>query len=425
MRFFPRPRWQATLSLALVLCNSVAQSGSPTEPAHAPLPLHAPVQDKNFYVLSLIEQNADANRAVRSDATLALMAKAKRDALAKVTGSCAADIACYVNALKFSDSEIAAAARILERLGTEDPAVRALAEGPMVTSGAFIAYRTDGTGQRLARAWTDAAHGIDGILDVYGLGRAPRYPAIDAVSFDVKSQPYGKLVSIVAAVLAEDSANLQLFFQPSLRFALGLLDANHRDEAGRFEPLEAGENRAALRRLATIQWDRFPYTAIVAPGSGNESESVMLSAWGKLRLTLAVRRFRDGKAPFLLVSGGFVHPNQTAHCEAIEMKRSLMADFGLPEDAILIDPHARHTTTNVRNAVREFYRYGFPFSKRALIVTDQEQSAYIEGATFTDRCAKELGYQPALSLTRLSQFDLTFVPNIQSLQFDARDPLDP
>jgi len=53
----------------------------------------------------------------------------------------------------------------------------------------------------------------------------------------------------ILAVMEEDGAALELFFQPSLSFALHLLDANHRDEAGRLEPLERGENAAALGRI--------------------------------------------------------------------------------------------------------------------------------------------------------------------------------
>jgi hypothetical protein len=164
---------------------------------------------------------------------------------------------------------------------------------------------------------------------------------------------------------------------------------------------------------------------IVVPGAGNEKENVAFSPWGKLRITIAVRRYREGKAPFILVSGGYVHPSQTIYCEALEMKQSLMADFNIPEEAILIDPHARHTTTNLRNANRQIYRYGLPFDKPALIATDQDQSSYISGAVFEKRCLEELGYQPALALKRLSPFGLSFLPNIESLQSDARDPLDP
>ena len=50
------------------------------------------------------------------------------------------------------------------------------------------------------------------------------------------------------------------------------------------------------------------------------------------------------KPHFLCVSGGFVHPIRTRFSEAIEMKHDLMTRFGIPANAIIVDPHARHTT---------------------------------------------------------------------------------
>jgi uncharacterized SAM-binding protein YcdF (DUF218 family) len=104
-------------------------------------------------------------------------------------------------------------------------------------------------------------------------------------------------------------------------------------------------------------------------GESGVSES-NLSPAGRLRDELAAKRFRDGKAPFLIVSGGFVHPIRTEFSEAIEMKHDLMTRFGIPADSIIVDPHARHTTTNMRNAARLMYRYGIPFDKTALVTTD-------------------------------------------------------
>ena len=51
-----------------------------------------------------------------------------------------------------------------------------------------------------------------------------------------------------------------------------------------------------------------------------------------------MRDFRQKKAPFILVSGGNVHPNLTPYNEALEMKMALMREFGVPENAILVDP---------------------------------------------------------------------------------------
>jgi len=138
-----------------------------------------------------------------------------------------------------------------------------------------------------------------------------------------------------------------------------------------------------------------------------------------------VARYRAGQAPFIIVSGGNVHPNQTPFNEALEMKRALVRDFGVAPAAVLIDPHARHTTTNLRNAARLALRYGFPAGQPLLITSDQGQSAYISGREFADRCRRELGYQPGVLGKRLSPFDQEFVPGVQSLHGDARDPLDP
>ena len=216
-----------------------------------------------------------------------------------------------------------------------------------------------------------------------------------------------------------------LFFQVPLQFALRLMEINHRDEAGRFEPMELGENQAAVRRMSSLQWNNYPYTAIVVPGAGSDRTTWTLSGAGHMRCEMAARRYHAKKAPLIVVSGGYVHPNQTPYCEALEMKKALIHDFGVPSAAILIDPHARHTTTNLRNAARLLYRYGVPFDHKALIVTDRYQSAYIEGDAFRKRCELELGYLPYRILGRSSVLELEFLPMIESLQIDPTDPLDP
>lgn len=97
----------------------------------------------------------------------------------------------------------------------------------------------------------------------------------------------------------------------------------------------------------------------------------------------------------------------------------------MPAAAVIVEPHARHTTTNLRNAARLMYRYGIPFGAKALITTDSFQSTYIEGQAFAKRCEQELGYQPVTVLRRASAFDLEFTPRLESLQIDSMDPLDP
>jgi hypothetical protein len=393
------------------------------EPSHAPLPLTAPVQDKNFYVLSLLERDRAVAGVLAADAELGAIRSAKQEALHKAAATCEIDVACFLAALRLSDAEVGQAATALRRLAQGNAAVRQLVDGPLRRSGAYVRYQEKDGGELLAAAWLDAANGIDNILDVYGSGKAPRSAAIDAVSFDVKSQGFGQMVHTVAVSLEEEAGSL--FFQPSLRFALHLLEINHRDEAGRHEPMETGVNAAALRHLKGIRWSDYPYSMIIVPGSGPDRTAWSHSPASKLRLEIAVRRYKAGKAPLLLVSGGYVHPNQTPYCEALEMKKSLIEDFGVPADAILVDPHARHTTTNLRNAARLIYRYGIPFDRKVLITTDSFHSSYIGGEAFAKRCDEELGYRPVTVLGRVSVFDVEATPRVESLQIDAMDPLDP
>jgi hypothetical protein len=382
------------------------------------LPLLSPVKDKNFYVLALIERTPAAAAALGSDPALRGITRSKLDALAAAVRDCQPAPACSLAGLRWTPQEIETAAGSLGR-------VQRLIDGPLRDSGMYIRHHAASGDEMIVLAWREAAAGINRIFDVYGEGQAPRYPAIDSTSFDVTSVRYRQLIQTLAGVLDERRSELRLFFAPSLEFALGLLDINKRDEAGRLEPLEKGENRLAFEHIKSVAWERFPYPVIVVPGSGPDRLAWNLSPPSKLRLALAARRFKDGKAPFILVSGGCVHPNQTPYAEAAEMKKSLIADFGVPEEAILIDPHARHTTTNLRNAARLMFRYGVPFERKALITTDTFRSAAIESEAFIRRCAMELGYQPHRELGRVSPFDLEFRPRVESLHADPSDPLDP
>lgn len=150
-----------------------------------------------------------------------------------------------------------------------------------------------------------------------------------------------------------------------------------------------------------------------------------LSPEAKMKMRLAARRYRDRLAPLIIVSGAYVSPSQTPFAEALEMKRELMRVYGIPERAILVDPYARHTTTNLRNAERLLFETGAPLDRPILVTTTDYQSRYIEGQVFHDRCLRELGYLCFSDLKRLSLFDTSLRLPLVSLRRDARDPLDP
>ena len=108
----------------------------------------------------------------------------------------------------------------------------------------------------------------------------------------------------------------------------------------------------------------------------------------------------------------------------MEMKQYLIDVLHVPASAVIIDPHARHTTTNMRNTVRMMYRYGMPFDKPGLTCTTRGQSTMI-GVTLIDRCIKELGEAPYKNGKRLSETSIEFYPLIQALHITPAEPMDP
>lgn len=384
-----------------------------------------PLTGKIFYLFDALGRHPEVRTRLQREPALAALRESRLRQLATAASSCGEEIACQVKAMSWSEDDVRAAREALESLATRDPIVSRFVRDTLRPSGAFFRHQKASDAELLGRAWADAAAALDRILDVYALGTPPLYPKIDSVSYDVNSTSYKRLIDVSIAVEQELREKLATFYDPTLAFALRLLRLNARDEAARLEPLHRGENAAALRRMRSTNWSRYPYTAIIVLGSGPDRPELRFSPWGRVRLEIAAARYRERLAPFILVSGGYVHPAQTPYNEALEMKRVLIAEFHVPAEAILVEPHARHTTTNLRNAARILLRYGVPSDRPALVTTDPYHSAYLETADFRERCQRELGAQPGTLGNRVSPFDVAFVPSEESLHVDATDPLDP
>jgi len=415
------------LLLALALGNATAAQtpGIISPPSRAPLPLNNPLQDKNFYLLSLMQQTPSVRDALLRSPALTKLTSDRFALQANLATLLDQPAATYIQYFLWTDAQIQASADALRALYRSDADMRALVSGPLRHSGTSVLFGAKSDEEMLVGTWITEVQSINGILQTYGLGKAPLYPKIDSISYDPNSEYYRGVLHQTAWTVSTTDGDHSLFFEPSLHFALYLLQLNRRDEAARFEPMEAGENAAALALIPKIDWSRYPYSVILIPGMGPEVPGVAISPMGLLHVIAAAKKYSDGAAPFILVSGGFVHPSQTQFSEAMEMKKSLMRDYGIPDSAIIVDPHARHTTTNFRNAAREIYRYKIPFDKPALVTGDIYQTLYIENANFPKRCLRELGYKCFIELHQVSPVDLEWLPNIQSLQQNPNDPLDP
>src|SRR5882757_7073196 len=210
-----------------------------------------PVQDKNFYLLSLFQQNPEVGKLLRGNRALKIVSREKLQAL-RMGANCN-DVACFDQLFRLSGPTIETVAIELKALAKR-PQFKTLLKD-MRRSGVFIKYSSQSDAEMLVAAWKDAANGMNRLLRVYGLGKDPFYKNIDRVSFDVASEEYRKLLQVKTAEIKLSQATL--FFEPTLDFALKLLEANRRDEAGRYEPLEAGENKAALQNLQNIRWSDY------------------------------------------------------------------------------------------------------------------------------------------------------------------------
>jgi hypothetical protein len=268
--------------------------------------------------------------------------------------------------------------------------------------------------------------GVNRVLAVYAQNGRPAYPDIDGPDPDEPARLTRARIAAALAYARLAEADERSRLDPSIALSLSLLDMTGRLDAIAFGPFDApAHNGPAAGEAKRIDWAAYPYTALIVPGQGPDDLETRLSPMAKVRLRLAADHYAQGLAPFIIVSGGAVHPRGTRAIEAEEMRRELVERFGIPANRVLIDPYARHTTTNLRNAARILFTVDAPEDRPALIVTSTEQSAYIESPGFATRNERELGYQPGRIGPRVSAYALPFHPERVSLRTDPADPLDP
>lgn len=422
---FPRLHWFAII-LLFSFCSSLSVTAQKTGPdaKYALIKGVSIVQSKNYYLLTLFQELPEAKRLLSSDSTLVMMAREKKAGLITALANCKRDALCYTDKMKFSEDEIKTVSNRLAQLYQSNNALGKLVSAHLIPSGTYVLFQHLSSVEMLQKAWEQDAMGINFAIGVYAEGKKANYPLIDSVSYDTRDGRQSGLLYNMASLIAQENPGKTSFFEIPLTSALHLLEINEREQAGDFEPMTATENKAAFNRVKTIKWEAYKYSVIVVPGAGPDIPTVALSAEGMLRCRLAAIQYAKGLAPFIIVSGGKVHPYKTKFCEATEMKKFLIEKLKIPENAVIIDPHARHTTTNMRNAARLIYRYGIPFNKPGISCTTRGQSLMISN-TLIDRCVKELHEAPYRNGVRISETEVEFYPLIEALHINPTEPIDP
>ncbi len=183
------------------------------------------------------------------------------------------------------------------------------------------------------------------------------------------------------------------------------------------------QNRGALARLLAV--DPEDRLLIIVPGYTplKTEVPIRLHRVTRRRLKLGIRALEELGAQAMLLTGGNVHPADTPFNEACQMKRYLRRTLKVPLDRLLIEPYARHSTTNLRNVGRFMLTHAVP---RCVVVSTWGQSFYFGNHTisgFTKRCREELGYDLG-HIDALTGHRTGFVP-AEGVWTEGDDPLDP
>ena len=416
------------------------------------------IESKNYYFTYLLQEKPEMKALLATSPILTEMAQTRQANLQKARSAeeCIA-------AFKLTDEEIQKAGEALSGLYQKGNALEQLMTQVIVPSGRYQQYKE--TGKELAqKIWEQDANDMNKVIDRFasiqqsrrpaaptkpntpGGSNAPKNPNIpgsptapgapngtnltataDSMQLKMKIREYNQetLPTCKENVVFWNQKNTA-FYSISMDAVCALLDVNDCLQAADYEPLEETVNKDSYAKLASTKWDNYPYSAILVLGYGPEEANVPVSAIGKMRAAYAVQLYRDHQAPFIILSGGRVHPDHTPYSEANEMKKYLLETWQVPESAIIMEPQARHTTTNFRNAVRIMLDKGFPKSKYAIVTSSK---SHIDSVENTDglpkRCIRELGYVPYKAGKRLSDRVIEFLPDAQSLIINPNEPNDP
>ncbi len=333
------------------------------------------------------------------------------------------ELNCYLDAFKWQDSEIRLLTDELARQVKGNKRLERLIQDNLVPSMTYGPLHNETSTAYFKKAVQQDLQAMNYVVDVYAGGKKPNYPKIDSISFHVNRAGYLHLLDDIRQDVLKDIATSKTAFFMTMFTAVRLLEINERWDAAQLEPLVELENKKAFDKVKKTDFSLYPYSLLLTLGAGPEMYGQPISPGGMLRARMAARSYFEKLAPFIVLSGGRVHPYKTRYIEAVEMKKYLIDVMGVPEEAILIDPHARHTTTNLRNTARILLDYGFPKDKFAIVNSSKVHIDAVE--KMADRCVRELGYVPYILGKRVSDVIIEFKAREEAFTIDPDEPLDP
>ncbi len=406
-------RTVAALSITITLQTFSAQEKQPQSPQEWEI-------YKNYYLTYAFRNNPSLVQELYKDPAVQTMLNDRNKRFDD--GKNCSTTECLIDALKWKDSEISILNNKFQDLYVKNKNFLNFIENTLFRAGKYKKQESQNPKEMLQKALLQDLTAMNNVIDIYGAGKKPDYPEIDSISFNVKDKNYIELLRNVRFDVAADTEKNA--FDQTLLSAIRLLEINERWDAAQLEPLTKTENKEAFERIKKTDFSKYPYASLLILGAGPQIYGQKISPLGMLRSRQALRAYQKGLVPFIIVSGGRVHPFKTQYIEAVEMKRYMIDVLGIPSSAIIIDPFARHTTTNVRNAGRMIMDYGFPKDKWSLVSSNKTHIDYVEKA-MDKRSLKELGTIPYIVGKRISDLLLEYKPTPEVFIINPSEPLDP
>lgn len=403
---------------------AVPSQVSAMDPPGYTAPYAETLETLNFPLIAILHALPDWSSDLVADPALAALS-ADRAARVREAKECSKKPVCLADAWVWTAEDIAVVEAAFRSIIAKPGRARALVAEHMRPSRRFARHGDLPDAELLVTAWADTVAGLNNIIAIYAKGMAPRYPLIDSMIFDAEGQGFTTGLDAHSQVTAQSRQDADLVFDASVQFAAGLLRMNERMNAANYRPVLAAANASAIAVAERTIWSDYRYPALLVFGQGPEDLQSRTGPMSYIRMAWAGELFARELAPFIIVSGGNVHPDRTAFNEAIEMKRILITHHGVPENRILIEPHARHTTTNLRNSARLLFAAGFPTNRPSLVVTDPNTAQYIGSARLIERAREETGIIPGRVSSSDTPFAFEFLPDIAAFHVEPLDPLDP
>ncbi|HSC39141.1 MAG TPA: hypothetical protein VLD19_14765, partial [Chitinophagaceae bacterium] len=193
------------------------------------------VQSKNYYLLTLLQEDKAVRHMLETDTVLSALATAREEQLKASLKECGYTASCYTERMKFSEPEIAAIGQRLLALYSGSNALGKLVQSQLIPSGTYILFKDLSPQEQLVKAWEQDANGINFTIGVYAEGKKANYPLIDSIAFNTKDNRLSGLVYTTAYTLLSENNGNRLFFSLPMKSALQFLELNERNRAADYE----------------------------------------------------------------------------------------------------------------------------------------------------------------------------------------------